>query len=472
MISKVSNIPATENREIFSSADQICRLSEHRYVEEEYFFYGTANIYERTAVGSKQVKYADAPYTSRFLVRRPELTQDFSGNIVIEIMNSTPGFDLDRAWILTWKQIVRNGDIYIGLMSKPNVIAAMQQFSPERYAPLLWKNPIEYDDETADRVRHGFGTSSESEAGLFWDILMDIARLVRTTDSLNPVRDFVRDDLKVFLMGWSQSGGYMLRYVKDFAHVEGKGCFDGYFAMGSAAVATPNLNQAEQYRWTNEDLRPVCTDKPFIDMHTESDNYALGGAQTRMENTSLYRIYDIAGPSHDTTYSEEEYYAEDVCLKKIGRIMAYKGADAHANSFPSHFAYQAGLYYLERWTRTGESPMCVPPIPVKDGQNVKDDDGNSIGGWRLPQIDLPVCSYYGTSTASKIVGDTFTPSVYGREEPFTKEMLSERYETLEHYRSLIVNAADICVSQGLLLPDDRDEAIARAVQKAMEYGLD
>lgn len=471
MISRIVRIPAQNYDEIFSAAGRLCNLKESGYVEEEYFFDGTANIYERTDDGGKTIRYKEAPYTSRFLVRRPEKKENFSGNIVIEIMNSTPGFDLDRSWIITWKQIVRNGDIYIGLMSKPNVIAAMQKFNAERYASLSWKNPIQYDEATTERVRHGFGTSPESETGLFWDILMDVAKVVRKDNDLNPVKEFVSDNTKVILIGWSQSGGYILRFMKDFADAEGKDLFDGYFSMGSAAVAAPNLNQEDPGLWSDDDLRPANTTKPFIDMHTESDNYDLGGAQTRMVNGPLYRIYDIAGPSHDTTYSEEEYYAEDTCLRSIGRLMQYNGADEHPNSFPYHFAYQAGLLYLENWIRTGKAPFEIDSIPITDGHNAKDQDGNSIGGWRLPQIDLPICAYYGTSTGSKIPGDSFTQMVYGREEPFTKEDLLSRYNSLDHYKEMIINATDNCIKKGLLLFSDRDEAIERAVKKAVEYGL-
>ena len=474
MIRSMRRIMADSCEAIFGAAERLCDLPAHGYVEEEYFFDGTANVYERREDGNKKIRFADAPYTSRFLLRRPEKKEDFSGNVIIEIMNSTPGFDLDRGWIITWKQILRNGDAYIGLMSKPNVIQTMQQFDPERYASLQWNNPLKYDEEITDNVKKGFATSPESETGLFWDILMDIARLVRENSELNPLLYLVskRDDLKVFLIGWSQSGGYMLRYMKDFADREGKDCFDGYFAMGSAGVAAPNLNQEDFSLPFEQDLRPMNTDRPFIDMHTESDNANLGGVQTRCENSRWYRVYDIAGPSHDTTYSEEEYYAKDTCLKKIARQMHYSCADAHANSFPYHFAFQAGLYHLQQWVRTGRPPLTVEAIPIDEKlQNVKDADGNSLGGWRLPQIELPVCAYFGTSTAGKNPADTFSPAVYGREEPFDVNLLRERYVDLDNYRKMIILKTDECIANGLLLEADRKEAIDRAVAKAAEYGL-
>ena len=474
MIHSMRMIPADSYDEIFMAAGRLCGLEEKGYKEEEYFFDGTANVYERTGDGKKAVRFADAPYTSRFLLRYPKDPAAFSGNIVIEIDNATPGFDLDRSWILTYKQIIRNGDVYVGLLSKPNVLTTLKMFDPERYAPLAWKNPLTYEN-TAEETDAILRNDPASETGLFWDILMDVARLMKKEDPLNPLGNYIgrsQAPVKVFLMGWSQSGGYMLRFMKDFALQEGSDCFDGYFSMGSAGSAVPALNQ-EDPRDLSEDLHPYGTDRPFIDMHTESDNVKIGSMNTRLTDSEWYRIYDIAGPSHDTYYSEEEYYAEDTALKRLGRQMAYSCIDEHPNSFPSQFAYQAGLYYLEQWVRTGEAPLTVPPIPYDDTlENVKDTDGNSLGGWRLPEITYPVCAYYGNSTAGRSPEDNFSPMVYGREEPFPADELKKRYGSLAEYQELIVQETDRCIEAGLLLKEDREDAIERAVKKAAKYGLE
>ena len=49
--------------------------------------------------------------------------------------------EIDRMWILGWKMFVRDGDIYVGITSKPNTIAAMVEFDEERYGRLSWANP-------------------------------------------------------------------------------------------------------------------------------------------------------------------------------------------------------------------------------------------------------------------------------------------------------------------------------------------
>ena len=94
MIQSLHLVPVTEDSHPFGTT--LYAWPDLPYVEEEYFFDGTANVYERAEDGGKRVRFADAPYTSRFLMRRPKTPEQFSGNIIIEIMNSTPRYDLDR----------------------------------------------------------------------------------------------------------------------------------------------------------------------------------------------------------------------------------------------------------------------------------------------------------------------------------------------------------------------------------------
>ncbi len=469
MIRSMRLIPVTPDSHPFGTA----RFAEPdgTFTEEEYFFDGTANVYERTEDGGKRVRYPDAPYTSRILVRRPATPAEFSGNIVFEIMNSTPRYDLDRCWVILRKQLMRAGDIYVGVMSKPVVIPNMQRLDPERYRELQWPNPLTYDIPAEKLGNIPTASFPESEDGLYWDILMDTARLLRSDAAENPLASFCKGrDVKTILAAWSQSGAYMIRYIRDFGAQEGSDCFDGYFAMGAAPLCTPNLNQEEQTPVSAMDLHLPMLDRPMIDMHTESDNARLGSADARNENGPFYRLYDIAGPSHDTVYSSVEYYADNTDFKKLGLMPKYWGAEPNPNSFPYHFPYQKALVLLEDWLRTGQAPFVLEPIPYDaDLHNIK-KDGNSIGGWQLPQFKLAVCEYHGTATPSNPEG-AFNSTVFGCERPFAEGELVRRYESLAHYKELLLVETDRAVAQGLLLEADREESITRALAQAEKYGL-
>src|SRR5690349_24226219 len=70
-------------------------LKREGYVEEEYLVSGKANVYTWPAPGPAQVRTADAPYTTRILVRRPRKAKDASGSVIVEMLNPSNLFDLN-----------------------------------------------------------------------------------------------------------------------------------------------------------------------------------------------------------------------------------------------------------------------------------------------------------------------------------------------------------------------------------------
>ena len=66
------------------------------------------------------------------------------------------------------------------------------------------------------------------KTGLFWDMLLDLTKLIRKGNLLTGYRPF-----KVYLAAWSQSVSYMIRILKSFAGLPqncGHGfLYDGYF---------------------------------------------------------------------------------------------------------------------------------------------------------------------------------------------------------------------------------------------------
>ena len=60
MIEQIKSIPITERSYPLTRAALKCDFVARSYVEEEYFFSGTANVYEEQN-GGAAVKYTDAP---------------------------------------------------------------------------------------------------------------------------------------------------------------------------------------------------------------------------------------------------------------------------------------------------------------------------------------------------------------------------------------------------------------------------
>lgn len=189
MITKMIQIPVTEENYPFQSAAKKCNFDAIGYIEDEYFMSGTANIYtEKDKNHQVEPIFEGAPYTTRLLVRRPADPAKFSGNVVIEILNASALMDIDRMWVNTWQYLTRNGDIYIGITSKGHVVDTLKRFNPERYAAINWANPM--PEREAPQVQGPFGCMPQYEAGLYWDMQTDLARLLRTDSELNPIREY------------------------------------------------------------------------------------------------------------------------------------------------------------------------------------------------------------------------------------------------------------------------------------------
>ena len=118
----VGPLPTSVDSYPFGAADHEMvpeDLSKVGYLEEEYLVSGTANVYTWPAPGPAVVRTADAPYTTRMLVRRPANSARFSGNVIVEILNPSNAFDLNIGWAMMNRQIVANGDVWVGVTGKP-----------------------------------------------------------------------------------------------------------------------------------------------------------------------------------------------------------------------------------------------------------------------------------------------------------------------------------------------------------------
>ena len=443
------------------------------YIEEEYFMHGSANIYEETGVHTKRVVCPEVSYCNRFLLRKPADEKKFSGDVMIEILNATAGFDIDRMWILGKEEIMRRGAAYIGITSKPDVFEALRKFDPERYREISWRLPYPREEMewTAAADPLLLPHEKEEETGLFWDILMDLAEYVKNTSEILPAGR----ERKLYLLGWSQSAGYMTTYRNYFAFSgRGENLFDGYLAAGGIHSLVIPLNQNDYGRqlphMEKVDRMPV----PYISVQTESENAAFGGYEVRQDNSDTkelkYVSYELAGATHDTVYSLLEYYRGDDYLYEIGVGPQYVGENGTPSDYPSQFVFAAIYRHLIRWVREGLMPPAAPRIEVDEKmENAVDQYGNAVGGVRLPLLDAPFGTYYNYSDCSHMPGGK--NPLFGHVEYFSEERLARIYGTLLQYEQKVRYLAEQAIDRGYLLEEDRENCIRNAVAKAEELGL-
>lgn len=490
MITKIEEILINEESYPFASAERYCNLSKIGYEESEYYMYGTANVYKTVdELGNVDVMTTDAPYVNRFIVRAPKEKSKCSGNIVIEIINPTSFMEIDRMWILGKNQFLRNGDIYIGITSKPNTIKKMIEFDEKRYEKLDWSNPtpnVDFPFKIEDALKRGDllpDLDISYETGLFWDMLTDLAWLIRSDDEINPLREYNREYL--YLTGWSQSACYLFRYVNSFAYrpevANGKRVFDGYLSAGGVRSIVTPVNQYESDNLYNYKLSRIeKVNEPFIALQTESENGRFESWRTmRLDSDRsdfLYRLYDITGASHDTMYSYVDYYKNDNDLKRINHLPEYKGKHEYGNNYPSYILCAAAFRNLFNWVRNGVAPSSCERIKTDSkGENCKDVFGNTIGGLRTCLLNYPTGRYNSTSNINK--GESFLDlesekdGLFGYQEGFSSNMLRELYGTLDNYKKLVIEDTRQQVAKGFICKEDADELIEIAVKLAEERGL-
>lgn len=471
MIQEIRLMPRTAESYPFASAEGKLGFGEHGYKEEEYFFRGTSDVYEETGRHEKKVIHAENPYANRLLVRRPEDMENFSGDIVVEILNATAGFDLDRMWVLCGKELMRSGAVYVGITSKPDMLDALRLFDPERYEELTWEVSYEIEQQYEPenillKLKH-----LECETGLFWDMLRDAAAELKEGSRL------LKTEKKryLYLFGWSQSANYISTYIRYF-HDQDK-IFDGYLSAGGVHHFVTPLHQGEvgkpmDVSLTKIERMPV----PYIAVQTETENADFGGYECRQENSDAedmkYRIYELAGATHDTKFSLLDYYENDEKMRKIGLIPRYGGEGILPNDYPYQYLMYGICRYLFHWVKNGILPPRAERIHLDEQKkNRRDEYGNVIGGVRLPLLDHPLCTYCPTSVVRMEDGTEAVNPVFGHEEVFPEEQLVKMYGSLGYYREKITEKLQKLVGDGYLLNEDQEELIHYAVRKAEEAGL-
>lgn len=490
-ITGVQELLVTETSYPFTSAARYGYLEGTGFTEREYQITGTANVYQTEADGFIGVRTPDAPYVNRIIVRAPADPANASGNVVVEIINPSSSMDIERMWILGYRKFLRDGDIYVGITSKPYTIARLKAFNPVRYGALRWPNPtpeVPFSfTEEALRKEDCFLPDCDFsyETGLFWDMLSDLAVLLRSGREDNPLKDYpVR---ALVLTGWSQSGDYLIRYLNDFAYRKAreKPLFDGYLPAGAPRNYPSPVNQYELLDCLNRDtVRIKRVSQPCIVLQTESENARMGAQEISCPDGDdpdyQVRHYDIAGASHDTRFTLLEYYQDDPELERIGMKFTYPGVGQEPNNYPTQFVVSAMFRNLFHWIESGTAPAPCPRIEVNpDGSNRRDALGSTVGGVRTCLLDLPSGRYFptsavngsGTKSVAGIDAEMREDSLFGHEEPFSVPLLKELYGSLTHYETLVRENTFRQVTRGFILREDAEELVRFSIELAKHRGL-
>ncbi|MCI8889076.1 MAG: hypothetical protein HFG70_13475 [Hungatella sp.] len=469
----VKLLPETGGSHPFGGAKHQVRpmdLSKYGYVEEEYLIAGNAKIY--TWPEGAEAAWAEregASYASRFLIRKPADSSKFSGNVFVEMFNWARGYD--RA-ICTWgnchEYLMREGDVWVGVSIRANVIDNLKRFDPVRYEALTYENPVPKEhraDRPQSNTYHDDYTDPDRENGLTWDMYSQVALALRDTGEGSPLCGY---EVKA-VIGTGATAGDLATYVAAIDPVscrsDGGNLFDGYLIFMTGAPG--NVNQYEEkLHWMDPRAKFYCK-VPLIRAYTCKDMLGSGHhpdwAYMQRRNDSdeegrYYRSYEIAGTGlmlKYTYFTEPSHEDVERCGLQIknGRTgKAWSKEDLEIYEFPTRYALNAMHDNLKKWIRERTAPPSCEPYETKgvypDTDLKEDQYGNVKGGVRLPYLRVP--AYHFKRNATAVLMDSGT--------------LSRLYAGHEDYVEKVKGAVKECIEERILLPEDGETIIQEAAQ--------
>lgn len=432
-------------------------LRRARYLEREYLVTLTdPKVYAYTG-GGRQVTATPAPpspsgaYRTRMIVRMPADPKRFNGRVLVEMMNTTTGLDLDVAWLQAHQSLVRDGWAYVGLTVQQTGLDALRGFTrdPARYRDL----GLELRTPAAV-AGNAFLTSRDPS--LAWDATSQVGRLLRGAPT-SPLAGY--RVAKVLLTGQSQMAGYLVTYINAIQPVAR--VFDGFLVVSRSDRAT-NLQYTADASSTSTSVAQRTLaggGAPVIDIQTETDITASTVVRRPDADTAAdrFRLWEVPGSAHNDEWMSRQGLA--LAARDTSTTLP-SGCDwpppQRVTAFPVRYVWSAALAALDRWTTAGTRPARVPRITLAAGRIARDRDGNARGGLRLSPIEVPI-QRYGPSSP----GDLFC-RLTGFQQPLPARTLTARYRSTAGYVAKVRTSTAADVRARILLPADAAELVAAA----------
>jgi hypothetical protein len=414
------------------------------YVEEEFFYEGTASQFDTPAGQNGTLKDSGHKYKTRMIVRRPIDPKKFNGTVLAEWENVTAGYDLDAHWGSTFEQIVRGGYVWVGISAQR---VGVQQ------APNGLKNwsPIRYDSLD---VTDGGAITNDA---LSYDIYAQGMQALKSPKGVNPLGPLKAKH--VIAMGASQSAGRLGTFINSL-HTQLGGPVDAYLLyIGGARI--------------RDDI-PV----PVFKILSETD--IPGQVPSRQPDTDKYRQWEVVGASHSgrrTGLNSGSLNRRDGVTREAP-VCTYPMWPRT----PINYVLGNSYDHLVKWIETKTPPPIAPKadiaaregeIPGRNGQPARtgtindlqrDARGNALGGIRLAEFSV------ATSLSTRDnAGNSFC-FLYGRYEPFADDVINQMYPTHAAYVSAVKAQTDANVKAGYIQAADAKRTVARAEQSYVGSG--
>jgi len=404
-------------------------LATNGYVEEEFFFSGTANRYNTPPLRTATIIDSNHPYLTRMVVRRPAEPHQFNGTVLVEWYNVTNGFDAENTWFFGWENILRAGYIWVGVSAQRVGATELKSWSRDRYGSV--------DVTEGGRI---------TDDALSYDIYSQAGQAIRHPQGVDPLNGFRART--IIAIGESQSAFRLSTYVNSIHPLAN--VYEGFVLLSSLG-------------------NPIRSDllAPVWKLLTEYDVESYE-ASVRQPDASLYRTWEVAGTSHVDQHlraSREPLELRDRLTSAEAALAPQCVVPSIGTRVPTTYVLASAFELLVRWVRQHLAPPSAPPIDVlhfgPPGQPsviARDSLGLALGGIRLSELAVPTAYNIGTNH-----GPGACPR-WGYSTPFDIGMLNHLYPAHEDYVERVTRVTEDNVRRRFILEADAQMTIRAAVE--------
>jgi len=433
-------------------------LADVGYRQSEYFLEGTAaaytNLSELAEDGAWSVEPGEqAQYKTRIVVKRPIDPADFSGDVLVEWLNVTAGFETPPSWGTGHLEMRRGGAVWVGVSAQ--IVGIEGNPSGGLPLPLYLKavNPERY------------GSLAHPGDSFSYDIFTQVAQAIRNPEGIDPLDGL--EPQRLIAYGESQSASRLVTYVNAIHPLYN--AYDGYMIHSRGDGSSP-LAQDPQVAIPAPESVKVREDLnvPVMIFETETDVLLLGYAAARQPDTDLIRAWEVPGTAHGDYYTfisgRDDTVGDPVFASVIeeNSILGFITCEKPMNNGPQHYVFNAAVRALNAWVAGGEPPPAAPRLELNDdGSDYRYDDlGNVLGGIRTPYVDAPSALLRGDANP----GNSFC-FLFGTTSLFSAGQMANLYGDEAGFVAAVSEAANSAVEAGFLLREDADAIIAWAPQQ-------
>ncbi len=426
------------------------------YQQMEYFLEGTATAFTNTSELGEDGQWSVEPgqtamYRTRILVYRPIDPADFNGNVLVEWLNVTAGFETPPSFGTGQLEMRRSGSVWVGA----SVQLIGIEGSDRGLIPLHLKavNPARYD------------TLMHPGDSFSYDIFSQIAQAIREPEGIDPLGGLIPQHLIAY--GESQSAGRLVTYINAIHPLYNT--FDGYMVHSRGDGSSP-LAQDPLVAIPTPAAPRIRTDinVPVMTFETETDVVFLEFAAARQPDTDMIRTWEVAGTAHGDYYTFISGRDDDVGDPRFAAvieetsILGFIECEMPMNNGPHHYIFNRAVRALNDWVADGTPPPTSPQLEINaDGSDyVYDTLGNALGGIRTPYVDAPSAILRGEPNT----GDGFC-RLFGTTSLFSADQMASLYTDEAGYVAAVTEATEAAVAADFLLREDADAIIAWAPQQ-------